>query len=164
MSSAVAPQPPVRRTGLWVKILLALSLVLNIFFVAGAAWHIVQGPPERGFRREVERTLDLDEAQRHAYEDFARTMGQARRQLRDSNEPLADEALAEQSKATPDQARLTDLVSQADRNRQKFAQIATTALGSFMATLNPHQRELYADLVKKRREHFADRPGHRPMP
>ena len=56
---------------------LAVSLVLNVLFVAGAVWSRIEQPPARGLDQRFERIgaqLEMDPAQRAAFNGFIADM------------------------------------------------------------------------------------------
>lgn len=164
MSSPTEAPPPANRRRRWVTVVLVLSLALNVCFLGGVAWHAFGPNPVQRFQHRVVRQLDLNDAQRAAFQDFVRAARQARRQLRDSNDPIGDQVWAEEAKAAPDQARIATLVAEADQNRQKFEHTVTAALGTFLAVLSPQQRTTFAELVRDRRDHVAERLSHTLVP
>lgn len=165
MSGETAAERPTGKCGRWLKIALALSLVLNICFVAGPfLWHEVGPSPAQRFHRAVIRKLDLSTDQRQAFTDFVTAMRQARHQLHDGNEPLAGSVWNEEAKAAPDQAAISQLIAKADENHRQFLQAASTALATFMASLRPEQRAAFVELVKNRRNRVADQLWHTLVP
>jgi Spy/CpxP family protein refolding chaperone len=165
MSSPTEAGPSAGGSGRWVKVALVLSLVLNVCFLAGPfVWHAFEPPPGQRFQHRVVHQLELNDAQRRAFQDFVRTARQARRALRDANDPLGDQVWTEQAKATPDQTRIAELIGQADQNREKFERAITTALGSFLAALSPEQRAKFGEIVRDRRDRAAEHLSHTLIP
>src|SRR5258708_39475689 len=94
----VAPRRGVWRSRLpWI--LLALSLALNLCFIAGVFWVRMEAsraqlsPPAR--MELVAKQLSLDDNQRAAFERFVGTLRLKSRHLRETNEPLIDDACQE---------------------------------------------------------------------
>src|ERR671936_498952 len=88
---------------LWLA--LALSLTLNVFFVAGLVWSQaaeprIPPPAERLARAASELNLSPD--QRQAFEQFVQAVRQRTEQLRDSNQPLIQRVWDELATAHPD--------------------------------------------------------------
>lgn len=165
MSGETAIEHPAGGRGRWLKVVLVLSLVLNICFVAGPfLWHEFAPTPAQRFHQNVIRRLDLSYDQRRAFDDFIHTIRQARRLLHDGNEPLAQAVWAEETKATPDQASISQLMAKADENRRQFLQAVSTALTNFMAALTPAQRAAFADLVRNHRDRVSDHLWHTLVP
>jgi uncharacterized membrane protein len=135
-------------------ILLALSLALNLFFVGGVFWVRSQagrgamGPAERIERLAKELTLAAD--QRSAFESFVRTIRMKARELRETNQPLVDEAWQDFARAQPDEAVVDKLFEAAANNRRSFQLEAGRALRAFLVTLNEDQRAAFIALVRSR--------------
>jgi uncharacterized membrane protein len=134
-------------------ILLALSLALNLFFIGGAVWmrsqgHGPMGPADRVAR--VVKELGLDADQRAAFERFVRTIRTKARDLRETNQPLVDEAWQDFAKAQPDEAAVDKLFESAANNRRNFQIEAGRALRAFLGTLNEEQRAAFVAMVKNR--------------
>jgi uncharacterized membrane protein len=151
-----APQRGFRRLRLpWI--LLALSLALNLFFIGGVFWvrteahHRHLGPAERV--EQVAQDLSLDANQRAAFDGFIRTVRDKARQLRETNQPLIDEAWQDFAKAQPDEAALDKLVEAAADNRRGFQIEAGRALRGFLGVLTEDQRARFIALARKRDDH-----------
>ena len=134
-------------------ILLALSLALNLFFVGGVFWvrsqgHGPLGPAERIERVAKQLTLDAD--QRAAFERFVRAIRMKARDLRETNQPLIDEAWQDFAKAQPDEAAVDKLFEAAANNRRNFQVETGRALRAFLVTLNEDQRVAFVAMVKNR--------------
>jgi uncharacterized membrane protein len=138
-------------------ILLALSLALNLFFVGGVFWvrsqHGPMGPAERVERLAKQLTLDAN--QRTAFERFVQTIRLKARDLRETNQPLVDEAWQDFAKAQPDEAAVDKLFEAAANNRRNFQVEAGRALRAFLITLNEEQRATFITLVKSRDNRFT---------
>jgi uncharacterized membrane protein len=152
MTAETPSQPRVAPSRLpWI--LLALSLALNVFFVGGVVWvrshgHGPMGPAERIERIAKQLTLDAD--QRAAFERFVRTMRMKALELRETNQPLIDEAWQDFAKAQPDEAVVDKLFEAAANNRRNFQLETGRALRAFLVTLNENQRAAFIALVKNR--------------
>jgi uncharacterized membrane protein len=134
-------------------ILLALSLALNLFFIGGVFWvrsqhHGPMGPAERIER--VTKELALNPDQRAAFERFVRTIRMKARDLRETNQPLVDEAWQDFAKGQPDEAAVDKLFEAAANNRRNFQLETGRALRAFLATLNEDQRVAFIGLVRNR--------------
>ncbi|MGE3783580.1 MAG: hypothetical protein AB7H71_12640, partial [Alphaproteobacteria bacterium] len=69
MTGAAANRAGWSRSGI-LSAVLAVSLVLNLLFVAGAVWSRIEEPPARGLDQRFERIgaqLDLDSVQLAAF-------------------------------------------------------------------------------------------------
>jgi uncharacterized membrane protein len=146
------------RRGAWRSrlpwILLAVSLALNLCFVGGLFWvrmeasHVQMGPAER--IELVAKQLALDADQRAAFDRFAATVRQKSRHLRETNQPVIDDAWQEFAKERPDEAAIDKLFEQAANNRRSFQIETGRALREFLVSLSEDQRTKFIGLVKKR--------------
>jgi uncharacterized membrane protein len=128
----------------WWKVLLAVSLALNLFFVIGALWirmHFPQPPltPEQRLE-EVAGALTLDPHQRQAFAQYEKTVRGLFQSMHKAVGPLMVSAWAEMSKPQADQAKIMQLFDQAAQQRRTFGHDITTTTLSFLATLSPEQR------------------------
>lgn len=132
---------------LWIA--LALSLTLNICFLAGLAWmHIhAPGPPIVRLQRFGD-SLNLTGDQRQAYEQFLRTLRQRGRAVREGNQPLIQNLWSEIAKPTPDTSAIGKLGDQITSNRTALQRDVSTALDAFIKTLTPEQRAQLAAKAK----------------
>lgn len=132
---------------LWIA--LALSLTLNICFVAGLAWMHIHAPASPIVRmRHFGDSLNLNSDQRQAYDQFLRTLRMRGRFTRESNQPLIENLWSEIGKPTPDTSTVAKLADQVNSNREGFLREVSTALDTFIKTLTPEQRALLAAKVK----------------
>jgi uncharacterized membrane protein len=132
---------------LWIA--LALSLTLNVCFLAGLAWMHAHAPPPSLVRMQhFGDSLKLDTAQRQAYEQFLRTLRLRGRFVRESNEPLIDNLWSEVAKPTPDTSTIAKLADQVNGNREGLQREVSTALDAFIKTLTPEQRAQLAAKAK----------------
>jgi hypothetical protein len=105
----------------WVGIALALSLAVNLTFAAGyytrmqLADRLVQSPADR--IQYIQRQLDLKPEQQHAFAQFLHAVGTATHQLREGNEPLAEQLWTELSSDQPDSVVLTRISDEINGNR-----------------------------------------------
>jgi Spy/CpxP family protein refolding chaperone len=160
MSSIAEAGGRVGRRGRLIWVALVLSLTLNVFFMAGLLWSKMaaeqHGNPAQRFQ-ELGRQLDLSPAERAAFEQFGRTVGEQVQALRHANEPLLDRVWTELAKPEPDQALIARLVEQAGENRRAFQKATAEALTGFMASLSPEQRAQFAELARRRQDAAAHR-------
>ncbi|HEX7970283.1 MAG TPA: periplasmic heavy metal sensor [Stellaceae bacterium] len=145
---------------LWVA--LALSLTLNIFFVAGLLWTRAAEPvsafPERLAR--VADEINLSQHQRGAFQQLQREMLDRSQRLRDSNRPVFQSIWDELGAAQPDQARISQLVDEATENRRAYQMDVSAALGRFLAVLSPEQRAQFVELAKRPHNRQGLTPRH----
>ena len=132
---------------LWIA--LALSLTLNIFFLAGLAWMHIHAPAAPIVRlRHFGDSLNLNNDQRQAYEQFLRTLRSRGRFTRESNQPLIQNLWSEIAKPTPDSSAIAKLADQVSSNREAFLREVSGALDAFVKTLTPEQRAALAAKAK----------------
>lgn len=132
---------------LWIA--LALSLTLNVCFLAGLAWMHIHAPPSPIVRlRHFGDSLNLNNDQRQAYEQFLRTLRLRGRFVRESNQPLIENLWSEIAKPTPDTSTVAKLADQVNGNREAFLREVSAALDGFIKTLTPEQRSMLAAKAK----------------
>ena len=161
--AAAASGPPRRRLP-WV--LLALSLALNLFFIAGALWfHFHQPlwrmtPEERVERMSAE--LHLDDAHKETFRRYFRQLGARMLLMRTEVQPLIGDAWAEIGKPQADEAKIDKLFDQAADTRRRFQRELTSQTLAFLATLTPEQRAKFVQLARHPPPFWA-RPFNRGM-
>jgi uncharacterized membrane protein len=133
---------------------LAVSVVLNVLFIAGAVWSRVQETPGRGYEQRLVRIgaqLDLDPQQRIAFEKFlgeVRMRGdKAHRQVA----PLYRAAWDAAGRPAADAAAVLRLFDDAFDKRQELNRETIGQTLDFMATLSPEQRARFVALARQRR-------------
>jgi Spy/CpxP family protein refolding chaperone len=141
-----------RRQWLWV--LLAASLALNLFFVAGALWIRFNEPfapatPDERLQ-QMARELGLDPPQRQAFVQYAQTMREQLAHMRESVRPLIGEAWSEVAKPQSDEGRVMQLLDRVAAERRGFQQKLTTMTHAFLAQLTPEQRAKFIVLARQR--------------
>jgi Spy/CpxP family protein refolding chaperone len=145
-----------RRPLLWVVV--ALSLALNLFFVAGALWTRLQAPPSvtREERlQQMAQALALDPQQRLAFATYSQTMREQLLAMRDAAGPLVRAAWAEVSRPQADETKVMQLVDQAALARRgHLLQITATTI-AFLKILSPEQRAEFVKLVHQGRPPWA---------
>lgn len=135
--------------GRLVWLVLALSLTLNICFLGGLAWMRMHAPPPPLARiRALGQSLNLNDAQRQAFEQFVRTIRLRGRFVRETNEPLVQNLWDEEAKPTPDAATIAKLGDQISGNRDALQREVSTAFDTFLKTLTPEQRAQLAGKAK----------------
>jgi uncharacterized membrane protein len=147
-----ATTPPHRR--LWLA-LLVISVALNLFFVAGAAWTRwnaqAQSPsPERRFQ-QMAAQLDLDSQQRTAFNAYARAMRARTERMHEQVAPLIGAAWEEIAKPQADAGEVMRLFDQAAEKRREFQREATSQTLDFLASLSPAQRSKFVAIARERR-------------
>ena len=141
-----------RRSLPWI--LLAASLVVNAFFLAGAVWGhhgMSWWRGERGAMDYVVDRLDLNAGQRSALESLHAGMAERRDEMREGRRSMRRELLAELTKESFDEERFLTLMDQrAAERRTMFLEIARGMHG-FLRQLSPEQREKFIELADDRR-------------
>lgn len=143
------------RHGRLLRIALALSLTLNVFFVGGLIWvktFMHPPPPPLERMQRLGDTLNLSADQHRAFEQFVRTIRQHARTAREANLPLLRQIWAEIAKPTPDDDQVAKLGEQVNGNRAAFQREVSVALLSFIKTLTPEQRGQLAQLAGSSRD------------
>ena len=137
-------------------VVLALSLTLNVFFVAGLIWtRTMDHPPpplpvaERF--EKIAKDINLTGDQLAAFEQFEHAFRERQHQLREQNRPIAEAIWSELAKPQPDQDKISGLIEQAGENRRAAQKDNTASLIAFLAALSPEQRTRFAGLAQQRR-------------
>jgi Spy/CpxP family protein refolding chaperone len=151
-NTTTAPRWPSRR-GLIA--LLAVSLALNVLFVAGAVWsrvHAPFGPP--GWQheyRQIAAQLDLDPEQRTRFDRYVADMQAHGARMRQQMGPLIGGAWDEIAKPAPDQAQIMQHFDEASQKWREFQRESATQTLDFLSTLSPAQRSKFVAIVKEHR-------------
>ncbi|HTW51526.1 MAG TPA: periplasmic heavy metal sensor [Stellaceae bacterium] len=137
----------------WWKVLLALSLALNLFFVIGALWiHVhhrhplVMAPADR--LEQMASEIGLNPEQKVAFAHYSQTMRDRLQALHDAVQPLISAAWSEVAKTRADEAKVMQYFDQADAQRRSFTRDLTTRTLSFLATLSPEQRAKFVQIAR----------------
>jgi uncharacterized membrane protein len=151
-----------RQPLLWTA--LTLSLVLNLCFIAGAAWIRIHGPSppmtaEERFQR-IGAELALDPRQQQAFDRYAEAVRSHMQRMRETIDPIMAAARAELAKPGADEATVVRLLEDAGQARRGFQRelIATTL--SFLAVLSPEQREKFVERFHQRFKSLGQRPQY----
>jgi Spy/CpxP family protein refolding chaperone len=135
---------------------LAVSLVLNVFFIAGAVWTGIQPAPaaSRGFEpryQQMAAELDLDAQQRAAFDRYVAAMRTRGERMRQQVGPLLNAAWEEAAKAPADRTQVLRLFEEASDKRRQFQHDALAQTLDLMAVLSPAQRTKFVALSRERR-------------
>jgi len=153
MTAAVDAGAQPRTRGWTLRILLALSVTLNVFFVAGLLWSMFAaepiGPPAMRFVA-IGHRLDLSPQQRAALDAFGATAHRHAGDLRTANGPLMRQIWDEMAKPDPDQPAIDKLAEQMNQNRLAYQKQMSASLAAFLKTLSPEQRARFVDLAAQR--------------
>ena len=134
---------------LWA--VLAVSLVLNLLFVAGGVWSRVERPGVRGLDQRFERIgaqLSLDPAQRAAFDTFIAEMRGRRDKVQQQVVPLYRAAWDAAGKPAMDGAEVMRSFEAAFDERQRVNRETTARMIDFLRTLSPEQRGRFVALAR----------------
>jgi uncharacterized membrane protein len=142
----------IRQHLLWAA--LAVSIALNLFFVAGALW-IRFHEPTIGFRseerlRQIGEQLELDPRQKQAYDQYVQAIQTRMHLMRDAVEPIMGNVWAELAKPDGDERNVMQLLDEAARVRYDSRRELTSKTLLFLGTLSPEQRAKFVSLARKR--------------
>jgi uncharacterized membrane protein len=143
---------------LWAT--LAVSLVINIFFVGTMVWLRMNAEPGAVWPALVHAIgshLKLKEEKNEAFKHFAMETRQSTRLLHNTNQPLIAKMWAELGKPQVDQQAVNGLIDQITENRRAYEKTMTAAFAHFRADLPAEQRQEVDDLVRGRLEHRGQR-------
>jgi Spy/CpxP family protein refolding chaperone len=162
----------------WLQLLLALSLLLNTFVLAGfvyRSWIMPPGfertgpppPPPPGQRPSalemVTHELDLDDTQKHALKAVFDQYSTARRDRVREIQKLREQIAAEYRKPAVDLARLDSLVDELTKLRAEFQKETFHALAQVEGQLKPEQRQrMHQVMADRLSAPFGRPPGNPP--
>ena len=141
-----------RQQLLWM--LVALSVALNLFFIIGALWIRMHGPPvpmsaaERLQRIGTE--LSLDPQQQGAFNKYSETVRTRMQLMHKTVDPLMGKAWEEIAKPEADEANVVRLFDEAGQTRRSFMRELAPNTLSFLATLSPEQRLKFVELIRQK--------------
>ncbi|MGE0657979.1 MAG: Spy/CpxP family protein refolding chaperone [Reyranellaceae bacterium] len=145
-------------------ILLALSLVLNVFAIGGFIYGKRLAEHRMGSRSPIVAALhelDLDGPQKGALEKLREELRADSNDIRDEMRPLRRELLAEMTKATPDFAAADAKIDTLGDIQSKKYKAMLRSVNEFYQTLTPEQRQALqagiAENLKRRDERRARR-------
>ena len=134
--------------------LVALSVALNLFFIIGALWIRMHGPPvpmsaaERLQRIGTE--LSLDPQQQGAFNKYSETVRTRMQLMHKTVDPLMGKAWEEIAKPEADEANVVRLFDEAGQTRRSFMRELAPNTLSFLATLSPEQRAKFVELIRQK--------------
>jgi Spy/CpxP family protein refolding chaperone len=148
LAGTAVPGRNIRHPLVWIA--LALSLALNLFFVAGALWTRFHAPPpltrEERFD-QMATALALDPQQRAAFAGYSQTMRGQLEAMRQAASPLVRAAWTELSKPRADENKVMELLDEAEQLRRNHLNEITEATLRFLRTLTPEQRAQFVKVV-----------------
>jgi hypothetical protein len=136
----------------WVGVALALSLAVNLTFVAGyymrssLATRLTQSPQERV--RFIQEHLQLSQTQQRAFGRYLRQVHIATADMRESNEDIADQLWKELSSQHPDIGALTRYSDQINSNRAAQQHQLLSVTVPFLDQLDADQRAEFLRIVR----------------
>jgi Spy/CpxP family protein refolding chaperone len=157
-----------------LQVLLALSLLLNTFVLAGfvyRSWiepptfehHLPPPPPPPGQRPSPLETmahdLNLDDGQRQALRSVFEQYSTMRRERQREIQKVREQIAAEYKHPTVDMARVDALIDQLTTVRAEFQKEYLGALNQLAAQLKPEQRDhMHQILAERLATPFGRRP------
>jgi len=158
---------PALATGIrqhWWKALLAVSLALNLCFIAGALWVRIHPPSFSSPMQRLDQMagdLGLNPLQKRAFEQYARSMRERLQAMRKVIQPAIAAASAEIASPRADEAKVMRFLDDAAQQRHGFMRDMTTMTLTFLSTLSPEQRARFVELVFRQHQRpWASRPEH----
>ena len=144
-----------------LKVLLALSLALNLFFVVGALWIRIHAPPPpispEQRLENMAGELGLNPQQKAAFARYSQTMRERMQAMREAVRPQVANAWSEVAKPQADETKVMQLLDQAAQTRHHYVRDLTATTLAFLATLSPEQRTKFVTLI-----HQGPRPWSPP--
>jgi uncharacterized membrane protein len=131
---------------------LAVSLVLNVLFIAGAVWSRIEEPASRGLDQRFERIgaqLELDPRQRATFNGFIAEMRGRRDEVRQQVVPLYRSAWDAAGKPVMDETEVRRSFEKAIEERLRLNRETTARMVDFLATLSPEQRGQFVALARE---------------
>jgi uncharacterized membrane protein len=136
---------------LWA--VLAVSLVLNVLFVAGAVWSRIEQPAPRGLDQRFERIgaqLDLDATQRVAFDRVLAELRGRGDKVQQQVAPLYRAAWDAAGNPAADPQEVLLLFDAAFDKRRQLSRETMKKTLDFLATLSPEQRGRFVALARER--------------
>jgi uncharacterized membrane protein len=138
-----------------VVAVLVISVVLNVFFVAGAAWSRLHatarwpGAEER--YQQMATQLDFAPQQRIAFDRYVAAMQARTEKMHQEIRPLIAGTWDEIAKPDADLGVITGRFDEASDKWRQFQRASTAQTLDFLATLSPAQRGKFVVLARERR-------------
>lgn len=165
MNAVTAGATPARgwpRRRLWPALLI-VSALLNLFFIAGAAWTRLHPPadwPNRAERyQQMARELDLDATQRGGFDKYVAAMRSRDERMHQEIAPLIAAAWGEIAKPQADVGQIMQRFDEASEKWREFQREATVQTLDFLAVLSPAQRGKFLEIARERRAPWLRRPA-----
>ncbi len=148
-----------RQPLLWVA--LTLSLVINLCFIAGAAWIRIHGvslpmTAEERFQ-QIGADLALDPQQQQAFDRYTEAIRIHMQRMREAVDPLMSAARAELAKPHADEGTVVRLFDEAAQTRRGFQREIIAKTLSFLEVLSAEQRAKFVELFRHRIKAWGQR-------
>jgi len=140
--------------------LLAISALLNLCFIAGAAWIHLNAPTRPNFEqhyRQLAAQLDLDPQQRIGFDKYVAAMRSRNEKMRQQVAPVIGAAWDEMAKPQADSAQILRLYDEAAEKRRVFQREATVQTLDLMSILSPAQRGKFVAFAREHRASWLRR-------
>lgn len=142
--------------------LLIVSVVLNLFFIAGAVWTRWQPPVEATgtaeHYRQLAGELDLDPGQRAAFDRYVAAMRSRGTAVHQQVLGLIGGIWNELEKPQADTKQLQRLLDEIAEKRRESVQEAMMQTLDFMSVLSPAQRSKFVAASRERHPHWRPAP------
>jgi uncharacterized membrane protein len=149
-----------------IAALLAVSVVLNLCFVAGAAWTRFKAPPGQPSAaeryRQIAAELSLTPAQHTGFTHYIAAMQAHSDEMHRQIAPLIAGAWDEMAKPQADPAKIMQNFDEASQKWRAFQHQSTALTLKFLALLSPAQRSRFVALVRERRAPWLRHHAHKP--
>jgi Spy/CpxP family protein refolding chaperone len=136
-----------------LKVLLTLSLALNLFFVVGALWIRIHAPPPpispEQRLEQMSQELGLNPQQKAASARYWQAMRERMQMMRDAVRPQIAKAWSEVANPRADEVKVMQLLDQAAQTRHHYVHDLTATTLAYLATLSPEQRTKFVALMQK---------------
>jgi uncharacterized membrane protein len=133
--------------------ILAVSLVLNVLFVAGALWGRIEEAPARGLDQRFERIgtqLNLDASQRVAFDRLLAELRGRSDKVQQQVGPLYRAAWDAAGNPAADADEVFRLFDAALDKRRELSRDTMRKTLDFLGTLSPEQRSRFVALARER--------------
>jgi uncharacterized membrane protein len=148
---------------------LVVSLVLNLFFIAGAVWTRINAPAAApSFEERFDRIagqLDLTPEQRAVFDRYVSAMRARSARMRQEIQPLIAAAWDEIAQPQADAGQIMQRYDDASQKWRAFQHETTAETLKFLALLSPAQRSKFVSIVRQRHgaawlHHGSAKGGH----
>lgn len=134
---------------------LVISVVLNLFFIAGALWtrlHAPGGAPSLEQRYDqIAAQLGLDAKQRAGFDTYVAMMRARSDKMHQEVPQLIASAWQEMAKPQADADQVFRLFDQASEKWRTFQRESTVQTLDFLSILSPEQRSKFVEIAREHR-------------